>query len=51
MISFYERLLTGVRKGDLGFFEDYIYKHDPAYTEVADDMHRELTERIQAIWT
>ena len=30
MLKFYERLLTGDNKGDLEFFEDYIYHRNPA---------------------
>ena len=29
MMGFYQEALDGVRKGDLEFFEEYIYKHNP----------------------
>lgn len=50
MLNFYQKLFAGVRKGDLGFFERYIYDSDPAYTGKVDEAHQQLSEKIKAIW-
>ncbi|MEK7616707.1 MAG: YdcF family protein [Patescibacteria group bacterium] len=51
ILKFYQRLFVGVRKGDLAFFERYIYDRNPAYNGgIMDEEHQELSESIRAIW-
>lgn len=51
VLAFYKKRFAGVKKGDMAFLEQYMYKCNPAYNGgVMDESHRKLTEDVRAIW-